>query len=373
MWSSQHYIKLGTELGHPLDLLENAVDQIECVIDPAPHPPAILSLGHLASRAEVPYASLRRIITREEAVYRHFPVRKRAGGVRIISIPEPHLMKVQRWLSRYVLNLVPAHQSSSAFHPGSSIVACATKHCGAEWLVKLDVSGFFSSISELQVYRVFRSLNYQPLVAFELARLCTFAPESSPRYLKANWQNWHKEGVEPYRYRGQGFLPQGAPTSPMLSNLAMRNIDSDLTDISKTYGLRYTRYSDDMTFSTRKKTLTRATAMSLIYEVRNRIMSAGLRLNRGKTVIVPPGSRKVVLGLLVDGPTPALPREFRMNLKQHLHFLEKHGPVEHAKARNFDTVWGMRRHVRGLIDYATMVDQSYGIKMLHRFESVTWP
>ncbi len=373
MWSSQQYVETGNGLGIPIDLLENAVDQIERVIDPAPHPPAILSLRHLARRAEVPYPSLRRFIARVVIDYRHFPIRKRAGGVRIISIPEPDLMKVQRWLSKYVLSIVPVHHNSFAFCPGSSIVGCAAKHCGAQWLIKLDVSGFFSSISELQVYRVFRSLQYQPLVAFELARLCTFAPEASTRYLLANWQNWHKDGIEIYSHRGQGYLPQGAPTSPMLSNLVMRSLDPRLTRLGEDFGLRYTRYTDDMTFSTRSQILTRSKAKSLINEVRDLIMSAGLRLNGGKTTIVPPGARKVVLGLLVDGSRPALSREFRMNLRQHLYYLDKYGPVEHAKARNFDTIWGMRRHIRGLIDFATMVDCPYGMEILHRFEAICWP
>jgi RNA-directed DNA polymerase len=373
MWSSQQYVETGIELGLPEGLLECAVDQIERVIDPAPHPPAILSLKHLATRAEVPYPSLRRFVARKENAYRHFPIRKRAGGVRIISIPEPDLMKVQRWLSKFVLSCVPVHSSSYAFYPGSSIVACAAKHCGAQWLIKLDVSGFFSSISELQVYRVFRSLQYQPLVAFELARLCTFAPEASSRYLRANWQNWHKGGIAIYSHRGQGYLPQGAPTSPMLSNLVMRNLDAGLTRLGKNFGLRYTRYSDDMTFSTRSRALTRSMAKSLINQVRDLITSAGLRLNGGKTTIVPPGSRKVVLGLLVDGAKPALSRDFRMVLRQHLYYLDKYGPIEHAQARNFDTIWGMHRHIRGLIDYATMVDKPYGTEMLRRFEAIQWP
>src|ERR1039457_3764142 len=264
MWSSQQYVERGIELGLPEGLLECAVDQIERVIDPAPHPPAILSLKHLAKRAEVPYPSLRRFVARKENAYRHFPIRKRAGGVRILIIPEPDLMKVQRWLSKFVLSCVPVHSSSYAFYPGSSIVACAAKHCGAQWLIKLDVSGFFSSISELQVYRVFRSLHYQRLVAFELARLCTFAPADSPRYLRANRLNWHKDGIQIYSHRGPGFLPQGEPTSPMLSNLVMRNLDSELADLGRLHGTHYTRYSDDMTFSTRSKTLTRPMARSLI-------------------------------------------------------------------------------------------------------------
>ena len=80
-------------------------------------------------------------------------------------------MQVQRWIAAHILNPLPVHHCSFAFKPGSSIIKCAARHTGARWLVKMDIAGFFSSISEIQVYRVFLSLGYQPLVAFELARL----------------------------------------------------------------------------------------------------------------------------------------------------------------------------------------------------------
>lgn len=373
MWSSQQYVALGSELGCSQELLERAVDQIESVIDPSPHPPALLTLGHLALRSEVSHASLRRFVAHDPDAYRSFGIRKRSGGVRIIHVPEPQLLKVQRWLARHILNKVQVHQRSFAFAPDTSIVNCAAKHCGSQWLVKLDVRGFFGSISELQIYRVFRSLNYQPLIAFELARLCTFAPASSPRYQLGNWRNWKEYKIEAYSHRGQGYLPQGAPTSPMLSNLAMRELDDILMRIGGKYGVYYTRYSDDMTFSTRSKAFSRRRAKDLIIEVRDSITSAGLRLNGGKTTIVPPGARKVVLGLIVDGTEPTLPREFRSLLRQHLHYLERFGPVFHAQIRNFDTVSGMRRHIRGLIDFANMVDPLYASHLLEKFDRIAWP
>ncbi len=373
MWSSQQYVEVGRQLGHSSELLERAVAQIEAVIDPAPHPPALLSLRHLAERAQVPYLNLRRFVTHDVEAYRRFGIRKRSGGIRIIHVPEPNLLNAQRWLAKHVLSNIPVHHRSFAFAPGSSIVECAAKHCGAQWLIKLDVSGFFSSISELQIYRIFRSLHYQPLIAFELARLCTFASESSPRYQLGNWRNWHDYKIHAYSHRGQGYLPQGAPTSPMLSNLAMRELDEILMNLGAEYGLYYTRYSDDMTFSTRSRHYSRTRAMELTRKVRDRLLAAGLHLNGGKTTIVPPGSRKVVLGLLVDGSAPALPREFRSRLRQHLHYLGKYGPIKHAQARNFDTVSGMRRHIRGLIDFAMMVDSTYTSELLDKFNGIVWP
>ena len=175
-WSPQQYIADGEAAGIDPTILQNAVDQIEEVIVPHPELPALLTLNHLATRTGADYQTLRSIIHCSENSYRHFRIRKRSGGHRVISVPEPTLMMVQRWIATYILNPQPVHHCSFAFKPKASIVRCAARHVGARWLIKLDVAGFFGSITEIQVYRVFRSLGYQPLVAFELARLTTHAP-----------------------------------------------------------------------------------------------------------------------------------------------------------------------------------------------------
>jgi RNA-directed DNA polymerase len=313
-------------------------------------------------------------VSRQRIAYRHFHIRKQSGGYRKISIPEPELMQVQRWLAKYVLNPLPVHHCSYAFKPGSSIIKCAARHTGAQWLVKMDVAGFFSSISEIQAYRVFNNLGYQPLVAFELARLTTYAPINSPRYYLPRWSAWESDRtISDYTFKGMGYLPQGAPTSPMLSNLVMPEIDAEIEKVAKAAGLRYTRYSDDLTFSTHSSDFNRGTAANLIGKVTRILVRIGLFPQHRKTVIIPPGARKIVLGLLVDGAPPRLPREFRSDLRQHIYYLEKFGPVEHAKARKFDTVFGMYNHIRGLIDFARMVEKPYGDAMFSRLQAVDWP
>lgn len=371
-WSPQHYIEVGLANGVSPALMQNAIDQIERVVVPHPSLPAILTLNHLAVRAGVDYAMLRSVIAGGEGHYRHFRIAKRSGGQRVISIPAPSLMTTQRWLAAHVLNSLPVHHASYAFKPGASIYKCAARHCGARWLVKMDVAAFFGSISEIQVYRVFRSLGYQPLVAFELARLTTFAPRQSTRYLDPTWRaKAHPSPINDYARGRLGYLPQGAPTSPMLSNLVMRDADAKLESIAKSHGLVFTRYSDDLTFSTRGD-FDRKRASKLTWEVAAVLRAIGLRLNQGKTTVVPPGGRKIVLGLLVDQASPRLSREFRSKLRQHLHYLESAGPFEHAKARGFDSVWGMHRHLRGLIDFANMVDPAFAADALARFNAVGW-
>lgn len=101
----------------------------------------------------------------------------------------------------------------------------------------------------------------------------------------------------------------------------------------------------------------------------------GLSPNRTKTQIVPPGSRKIVLGLLVDRENPRLSREFRYLMRQHLYFLKKSsvGPAKHAKAKGFDSVGGFKNHVFGLATYARQIDKDYGEKCLRALESIDWP
>src|SRR5262249_15519185 len=133
--------------------------------------PAILTLNHLAVRAGVPHGTLRTYVGRGTDPYLVFHIRKHSGGFRTICVPDWPLARVQRWLATRLLNHVRPHSNSFAYAPDTSIVRCARMHCGCRWLVKMDISRFFESISEIQVCRVFRQLGYRPLVAFQLARL----------------------------------------------------------------------------------------------------------------------------------------------------------------------------------------------------------
>ena len=302
MWSPQQYISDGKTKGVSEEILNNAVEQIEHVVNGPLKLPSILSLNHLAQRTTTPYLALRRIVNRTgEDTYRKFSIRKRSGGRRFIYVPAPYLMNVQRWINLHMLTKVPVHQCSYAFTPGSSIVKCAGRHTGARWLIKMDITGFFESISEIQICRVFKGLGYQPLVAFELARVTTLpVVSSSPRKRDKAWRvNRPNQKIPPYSSEILGYLPQGAPTSPLLSNLVMREIDGKLFSEANERGLTYTRYSDDLTFSTRRNNFDRNEARAFISVVGKVLACAGFRPQHRKTHIIPPGSRKIVLGLQV--------------------------------------------------------------------------
>jgi RNA-directed DNA polymerase len=225
----------------------------------------------------------------------------------------------------------------------------------------------------VSAFDVFVKLGYGSLIAFEMARIVTDSPRSSKRYLSAPWKrDFGNYLITHYASSKVGFLPQGAPSSPLLSNLFMISIDQQLEVLATQHGLRYSRYSDDMTFSTNGK-YSRERAKKLVHAVAAVIRTKGLRVNTRKTSIIPPGGRRVVLGLLVDGSEPRLSRKFRDTLRMHIYHMKKQGVQLHAERRGFDSVSGLYRHVKGLIDYAKSIDGSYWRVVSIEFAKIVWP
>lgn len=374
MWSSQHYLAQGRQLQISEAILQTAMKQSRRLVQRRPQSlPVLLTLGHLAKRTGIPYSSLRAYVGRQAIEpYRRFRIRKRSGGIRRICVPEPALSAIQGWIAENILQRVDVHSASHAFKKGDSIARCAEVHAGARWLVKMDIADFFGSISEIDVFRVFKSLGYNSLVSFELARICTELPLNSAKYAFSSWRRSHaRRGIPAYNQQYVGRLPQGAASSPMLANLAMINTDQRLTEIANSFGLEYTRYSDDLTFSTTGD-FDRASAYALIEQVANVLKRRNLFPNKAKTKVVHPGARRVVLGLLVDGVAPRLTRAFRDRLRQHLYFLEKRGIEAHVQARAFESAGGLYRHLRGLVDYANSIDSAYAAPVLARLEALPW-
>ncbi len=286
-------------------------------------------------------------------------------------------MEVQRWITQALLSKVPPHPSSVAFSKGDTLVAAAQAHCECRWLIKLDVKNFFESINEVAAYRVFRSLGYQPIVAFELARICTRLVTGSP-FIGKKWRASapaSKFKIGDYSMKSIGHLPQGAPTSPMLANLAMAEFDKALGDLAALNGVTYTRYADDIALSSLNKSFGRNRCQALILEVFVLMAKWGLSPNRTKTRISSPGARKVVLGLVVNGPQPNLTREFKDNLRRHTHFISSAtiGPAKHAAARGFSSTIGLKNHVMGLISFAHQVDPGFASERRAELSDVEWP
>ena len=383
-WRPQHYRRRGESKGVDPQTLDNAIAAGQAVIDVDPALPPIFTLRHLAHVTGADYGLLRAIVERRiENPYRVFRIRKRPSEsgekrYRTICAPEPSLLSVQRWISASVLSRGRTHSASTAYSKGSKLISAAEPHCGCRWLIKLDVKNFFESISEISAYRVFRGLGYQPLVAFELTRLSTRLGSNTMLRRRKRWRKHdfseHK-AIKAYQHGRMGHLPQGAPTSPMLANLAMVMFDEQLSALTSRNGLTYTRYADDVALSTTSDDFTRDKAAKLIGQVYALMGKHGLSPNATKTRVVPPGGRKVVLGLLVDGDTPRLTREFKSALRMHLHFLRhpEIGPARHAVRRGFTAVAGLRNYIEGLVSFSRQIEPEYAKARSSELASVHWP
>jgi RNA-directed DNA polymerase len=387
-WRPQHY-RRQAQRRDDVDavVLKNALAAGQQVIDVNPALKPVFTLRHLCHLAGVNYVRMREIVARTGGDgYRVFTIKKRPGPqgerrFRIICAPEPALMRVQRWIATNILNkgTTLLHSASTAFAPGSKLKEAAEPHCECRWLIKLDVKNFFESISEIGAYRVFRRLGYQPLVSFEMARICSrLGTLTRPRRFHERWRAHRRERtIDAYTNRRIGHLPQGAPTSPMLANLAVRSLDDELTALASQFDLTYTRYADDLTFSTKddEETFNRGRAGEFIRQAYRLIGQHGLSPNFTKTLVVPPGGRKVVLGLLVDTDTPRLTREFKAGLRMHLHFLlhADVGPAKHAQARGFAAVAGLRNYLHGLVAYAAQIEPDYAASVAAHLARVQWP
>ena len=321
--------------------------------------PVIFTLRHLAKITAVEYHFLRETVDRyrESANYRMFAVKKRSGGRRHIHAVSRDLFKVQQYINLELLQKIRPHPASYAFYSGGGIRKCASAHCGARWLFQYDLENFFYSVNEIDVYSIFVNAGYRPLLAFELARLCTTTrlPVYLQRYL---WRTYIRKDYKFYSacYNAIGVLPQGSPSSPMLSNLAAFKLDEHLTNFADLHGFVYTRYADDLTISASGALPDRMSIGEIQRKIVGIIRKTGFKENKRKTRVAGPGSRKSVLGLLVDGTTPRLSRETYKRIDRHLHAVKVYGLKAVADHEKFESVLGFYNHLAGLIAFVKDVD-----------------
>ena len=350
------YRQQGRGLGLPEDVLNAAISRTTQIENTGAG--SILSLRHLAHLTGAPYLYLREIVQRSRDPYQTLTRPKRTGGSREISAPEPMLMDVQRFILRRALRNLPHHPASYAYRRGLSILDCATQHLGARWMIKLDLHDFFGSINERDAYQVFLERSYSPLVSLELARLCTRS-RTADYWGKANRRY---QAIPSYNVNVMGCLPQGGPTSGALANAVTTPLDHALHEAAMTGGLAFTRYSDDLVLSS-ESAFDRARAKRIIRDVTQIVQAHHFHLHDKKTRLIPPGTRHIVLGLLVADRVRLLP-EYRRRIEVHVNGVTKFGLAGHAEHRGFRSVLSFISHVEGSLSFAKSIEPDWA----HRTE-----
>lgn len=246
--------------------------------------------------------------------YRRFLMPKKTGGHRLISAPMPRLKQAQQWILHQILEKVPVHAAAHGFCKELSILTNAAPHVGASMVINLDLRDFFPNITWPRVFGLFHAMGYSRSIATIFAQLCTEPPVEEVELDGETWQV----------ATGVRHLPQGAPTSPAITNLLCRRMDARMAGIARKQGFAYTRYADDLTFSTQGGD--RVAGRKLLWQVRRVIEEEGFHLHPDKLRTMGKGRRHDVTGLVVNEKL-SVPRDDVRAFRALLHRLASKGPA----------------------------------------------
>lgn len=280
--------------------------------------------------------------------YTRFQIPKRSGGMRLISSPKPTLRQAQTWIRKNILGVLEPHSAATAFRPNTSIVDNAQRHASSEIVVKMDLKEFFPSLAFPRVRGYFHSLGYNLGVATVLALLCTDAPRvritrGSDRDIVAV---------------GERTLPQGACTSPDLANLIAQRLDRRLSAFASKAGWKYTRYADDLVFSTNDSG---ASPHRVIATVTKIVVDEGFTTNASKTRIMRSPNRQAVTGLIVNDGVRLSRRDLR-RIRSYLHHCETEGLSAVSSRIGKDA----KAVARGYFAYVYMVSPATALRLRER-------
>jgi hypothetical protein len=309
--------------------------------------PVLRDAAELAQALSLPLARLRWLTFHRRGLtlvhYHRFGIPKKTGGIRAISAPKVDLARAQRWIFEHLP--LPARAPAHGFAVGRSIVTNAAAHVGRKVVVNLDLSDFFPTVGFRRVKGVYRRLGYGEEVATLIALLCT-EPPRVPLTV---------DGRRLWVALSDRRLPQGACTSPMITNFVCHRLDARLDGLARHFGFRYTRYADDLTFSGDD----RSAVGRLLGCVRKVLASEGFREHPDKTRIMGRGRRQEVTGVVVNDKL-ALPRDERRALRALLHNCKKHG----WQSQNREGHPDFRAHLRGRVAFALMLDPTLARTLL---------
>jgi hypothetical protein len=328
--------------------------------------PALESAETLAKALGVPVSRLRWFAFHREVDtgthYQSWQIPKRDGGQRTITAPKKELKAAQRWVLANVVERLPVHGAAHGFVAGRSILTNALAHRGADVVVKVDVKDFFPSVTWRRVKGLLRKGGLEEHAATLLSLLATEAPREVVQF----------RGKTLYVAKGPRALPQGAPTSPALTNALCLRLDKRVSAMAKRLGFTYTRYADDLTFSWRRAKGAKGKAQAdapiavLLARVKSILAAEGFTLHPEKTRVLRKGTRQRVTGLVVNEapegvPAARVPRDVVRRLRAAIHNREKGKP-----GREGETL----EQLKGMAAFIHMTDPAKGRAFLQRLEAL---
>lgn len=299
---------------------------------------------------------------------RHYHYRilaKESGNVRLIEAPKPRLKELQRQILAEILEKVPLHPAVQGFVKGRSIKTFVAPHVGRRVVLRMDLRDFFPTFSGARIQSFFRTLGYPEAVADLLGGICTNA---TPRDA---WKDG-AAGVERIQVQDAQtlyacpHLPQGAPTSPALANLCTYRVDCRLEGLAKSVGAEYTRYADDLAFSSDESAFDRRVERFSTH-VAAILMEEGFTVHHRKTRVMRQGVRQYLAGLVANDHINVVRADFD-RLKATLTNCVRLGP----EGQNRDGHTAFRFHLEGRVGFVEMVNPARGKRLRAILEQIRW-
>lgn len=319
--------------------------------------PAINDVNALAKALGMPIAKLRWLAFHRDVDsgthYKRWLVPKRDGSPRLISAPKADLKAAQRWIMREVTEHLPVHGAAHGFLVGRSILTNAQVHAGARIVVKMDIRGFYPTVTWRRVKGLLRRAGLGEQVSTLMALLATESPREEVQ----------THGKTYFVATGPRSLPQGAPTSPSITNALCLRLDARLSGLAKKLGARYTRYADDLAFSWHGDA--KADIGNLMHAVTAIVKAEGFEMHPKKTRVMRNGSRQQLTGLVVNRapegrPIARVPRKRIRDLESAIYNREKGRP---GKGESLE-------QLKGLAAFVMMADRAKGKALMARIDAL---
>ena len=300
--------------------------------------PVIFNLEHFSLLLGMEKKLLSSIVfSNKDYLYKTIKIPKKTKGFRELSVPITTLKYIQKWILKNILNNLWLPQCAMGFESNKSIVENAKPHLNKDCVINIDLKDFFPSIKENRIYAIFHNLGYTREMSYIFTTLCTY----------------------------QNALPQGAPTSPKLSNLCCIMLDKRLQGLCEKYQATYTRYADDMTISGHKG------IVNILEPVETIILDEKFKMNKQKTRILFKGYRQEVTGLNLNSGKVTIPKFYKKQLMQEIYFCKKFGVSNHLTHIKCNKSF-YKEHLYGKAYFINMVEPEAAKKIFKLLDEINW-
>jgi len=282
--------------------------------------PVIYNTSHLSSLVGYNKNYIKRAVLHTKYFYREFTITKKNGEPRFLLEPLPSLKEIQYWILNNILNNHKISRYAKGYVHKRSIKDHVKYHTNEAKVLTLDIKKFFDNILFEQTENIFKNIGYSDIISNLLTKLC---------YLDKK-------------------LPQGAPTSPSISNIILFEFDNTISKYCAENKLKYTRYADDLAFSGD------INKVELIRLVKLELKKIGLKLNNDKTKLMKQNQPQIISGIIVNKKVQ-IPKSKRNKIRNEMFYIKKFGLQNHLiKTKETKTYY--LKHLIGRINYLLSIN-----------------